>query len=78
MTYFANGTEGELFQEENCDKCKNNPKKGMCPIIQLHYEYNYELCNSKSKAKKILDFLIPEWKITDRGAEVPKCSMLRK
>ena len=77
MAYFANSTEGEFFKEENCYKCKNWGKNeedaGGCPIMDLHLFYSYELANSKTKAKKMLDFLIPS-----KAGVIPKCSMLLK
>ena len=68
MGYFSNGIEGELYREEYCMKCRNWRKKKEeltdgCPIMDLHFSYSYELCNSKSIAKKMLDFLIPQEKI---------------
>ena len=80
MTYFSNNTEGELFKEENCYKClnwvydKDSQEEG-CPIMDLHLLHSYELYNSRSLAKEMLDFLIPAWEIKDGAAIVPKCSM---
>lgn len=64
MGYFSNGSEGESYQVSYCFNCKNRRvrKDGLgigCPIWDLHITYSYDLCNSKSKGKKILDFLIP-------------------
>lgn len=75
MGYFANGSEGEIYQANYCFKCKNwiDKKDGKgygCAIWDLHILYSYELCNSKSKAKKMLDFLIP-----DRDCSNEECKM---
>lgn len=74
MAYFANGTEGSIYEENYCDKCKNW-RKGGCPIMDLHLIYSYELCNSKSVGKKMLDFLIPE---DEKNCCADKCSMFLK
>lgn len=47
MTYFPNGTEGEMFKERFCYHCKNwrdmNDGRGEgCPIIDLHILWNYD------------------------------------
>jgi len=81
MGYFSNGTEGMSYQEEFCANCKNwiDKKDGRgfgCPIWDLHFLYSYKLCNSKSNAKKMLDFLIP---MNKKDCCALKCSMfLRK
>ena len=64
MAYFPNGTAGLSYQGYFCSRCKNwidkDDGRGVgCAIWDLHLMYSHELCNSKSKAKKILDFLIP-------------------
>lgn len=88
MAYFPNGTAGECYLLSYCFNCKNwRKKKGEnvagCPVWDLHILYSYELCNSKSKAKEMLDFLIPEDKddatINHFGRYMPtKCSMFLK
>jgi hypothetical protein len=68
MGYFANGTEGLMFEEANCVRCihsdhregkefgdKDNPA---CPVWMAHLMFAYEECNSASNAKTILDMLI--------------------
>ena len=62
--YFANGTEGEMFRESYCYHCANwrdlNDGRGPgCPIMDAHFVYAREECNSESNAKAILDMLIP-------------------
>lgn len=49
MGYFANGSEGEGFQENFCDRCiHDNEKKGLyCPIWNLHLRDNYKECNNE-------------------------------
>jgi hypothetical protein len=77
MGYFSNGTEGLDYQENYCFKCVNFiQRKGEdvpgCRVWDLHLRYNYELCNSKSLAREILDSLIP---MSEDGCYNWECSM---
>lgn len=54
MAYFANGTEGEIFDVE-CSSCIFGDKP--CPIALIQNQYNYEACNNKV-AREILDHLV--------------------
>ena len=57
MAYFANGTDGEIYESTFCEKCVHY---GECPVWEAQYDYAYDLCNKKeSPGKKILDMLIP-------------------
>ena len=62
MAYFSNGTEGMMYEERYCENCiyySNNPDE-VCPIMEAHFLYGYELCNKKEDpGKVILDLLIP-------------------
>jgi hypothetical protein len=84
MAYFSNGTEGMMYQERYCSKCRNYINGG-CAIWDAHLFYAYEECNNdgrtsrdgertypKTNAKSILDMLIPIDKETHFAA---KCSM---
>ncbi len=49
MGYFSNGSEGDRYQVEYCDRCINwrETEEGIsqnwgCPVIDLHMEWNYE------------------------------------
>lgn len=71
MGYFSNGSEGEYYFEEWCDKCAHmpeDPKDGSCPVWDLHLMSNYQECNKKDS---YLHILIPRSK--DGGNE--KCTM---
>jgi hypothetical protein len=72
MGYFPNGTAGEIFQAQNCDRCVHNvtdPDAPGCPVWLAHFLYSYELCNEeKHPGKVILDLLIP--------ADSTRCAML--
>ena len=56
MAYFANGTEGELYEEEHCAHCRHNIEDKMCPVMMLHLVHNYNECN---KPDSFLHVLIP-------------------
>lgn len=87
MGYFANGTEGALFEEAFCSRCVHSdigPGKELgvdppCPVWMAHLQYAYELCNKREHpGKVILDTLIPikTVKASD-GFDVPvnECKM---
>lgn len=72
MGYFSNGTEGELYVERYCSRCKHWEDDGPdriegCPVWDLHILFAYEECNSSSNAKAMLDTLIPRGVIADAG-----------
>jgi len=54
MAYFANGSSGEVFDEQ-CSRCRFG--KVACPIYLVQVEYNYQACNNKV-ARAILDQLV--------------------
>jgi len=58
MGYFANGTEGEMFEEEFCERCIHMDYDGpkLCPVLEAHWLYNYDECNNPDS---ILHILIP-------------------
>lgn len=69
MAYFANGTEGMVFDEE-CTQCIFGDKP--CPIYYVQSTYNYDACNIPV-ARKILADLVSENTAPDGG----RCQMLR-
>lgn len=54
MAYFANGTEGEVFDEQ-CIRCKYGDR--CCPIAAVQSMYNYDAVNNLV-ATEILSNLI--------------------
>jgi len=68
MGYFANGTEGMIYQEEYCMRCEHDVNED-CSVWRLHLLYSYELCNSPDNW---LDILIPR---NRRGCYNEKCTM---
>lgn len=63
MTYFANGTDGEIFQAKYCRRCVNWTEDEIgehCPIMDLHELWNYEAAGKDGDETKrmALDFFI--------------------
>lgn len=56
MGYFSNGTEGRVWQDENCRQCarSDNPEAPGCWIWDQHLLYNGD-----PKHRTRLDALIP-------------------
>ncbi len=55
MGYFANGTEGEMYEARYCSRCIHY-EDGACPVLVLHYLHNYEEANNPDS---FLHILIP-------------------
>ena len=47
MAYFANGSEGDYYEEEWCQRCVHyGGETGVaCPVLVLHCIWNYDACN---------------------------------
>ena len=70
MGYFANGTEGDIYEERYCNRCVH---RGGCAVYFLHLDWNYEQHKDDptSQAKAFaLDLLIPR-----DGIENKQCEM---
>jgi hypothetical protein len=81
MGFFANGTEGQIFQELYCEKCINYRKREGestegCPIWDLHLLFNYKQFGSK-ECKEMLEFLIKLEKVDTEHGEIKtnSCTM---
>ncbi len=73
MGYFANGTEGDMFEAKWCNRCVHEDNEKGCPVMTSHVFFSYEECNSKSNAKVMLDMLIPR-----DGPWNAQCSMFHE
>lgn len=69
MTYFANGTEGDIFEEMYCSRCIHAPQYEAeppvdCPILTLHRMWNYDAVGEKADQTKhlALELFIPRGK----------------
>ena len=66
MGYFANGTCGDLYEAQWCDRCVHH---GGCAVWLLHQVWNYEQIDNEIK-KDCLDSFIPR-----QGVENAQCQM---
>ncbi len=59
MGYFSNGSEGDWYTEEYCEKCAHNDPEGpFCEVWMLHQEWNYSQHDNATQ-KHALTVLIP-------------------
>lgn len=68
MGYFSNGTEGQVYREDYCDKCLHDVNNN-CAVWNLHLTRNYAECNNENS---ILHELIP---IAEDGLSNEQCRM---
>jgi len=68
MGYFANGTEGEMYEQQYCSRCIHAQSENGCTVWFLHMLHNYDECD---KPHSFLHTLIPRGK--DYGNE--ECRM---
>ena len=75
MAYFANGSEGSMFEEQFCSRCVHEkPDDGGCMVWLLHLLWNYDAVGKDADETKhmALDLLMPDGKT---ATELPTCSM---
>ena len=58
MGYFPNGTDGEIWTEDNCRHCVHSTEEGDCPVLLAHELYNYDQIG-KHDLEMVLGILIP-------------------
>lgn len=57
MGYFANATDGDIYDRDYCNKCAHMLKEPLgCPCHTAHLLWNYDECNNKDS---ILHKMIP-------------------
>ena len=56
MAYFANGTEGQIFYDRFCCRCKRDADQD-CPVWLVHILYNSDGANNENS---LLHKMIPE------------------
>jgi len=56
MGYFSNGTEGDCYERQYCNRCVHEDAEKGCAVMLAHVLHNYEECN---KEDSILHILIP-------------------
>jgi hypothetical protein len=69
MGTFSNGTEGEIYREQYCDRCIHGND---CAVWLAHEIHNYDECNNKDS---ILHMLIP---LSNDGLGNEQCSMFHE
>lgn len=62
MGYFANSTEGLVYEERYCWRCVHNLDEYSCPVWEAHLLWNYDECNNKDS---VLHKMIPRNGITN-------------
>ena len=70
MGYFANGTEGDVYESRYCARCIHRDDNDGCPVMLAHVLHAYEECGSGSNAENILELLIPR-----KGAFNDQCRL---
>ena len=68
MAYFANGTEGQMYEEEYCERCIHGDG---CSVWMLHLMLNYDQ-HDEPKIAEMLNTLIPR---KENGLGNEQCSM---
>lgn len=71
MGYFSNGTEGQSYEAQYCNRCAHEgPEDGPgCAVLLAHLLYNYDECNNENS---ILHILIPR---SEDGLSNEECQM---
>lgn len=72
MGYFSNGSEGLDYQHNWCRRCvhrDDDKAERYCPILALHYDWNYESCEDDElgKAKRAALNAFPAYPVADGG-----------
>lgn len=64
MGYFANGSEGDMYRAQWCDRCVHDDAVVGCPVWNLHLLYNYDQLK-KTSTHEALGMFIPEESATN-------------
>lgn len=59
MGYFPNATDQHFYEIEWCRRCVHSIGNDECPIMFLHWRYNYEQCKNDGDRKTDLELFIP-------------------
>lgn len=78
MAYFPNGTSGDMYTEDWCEQCLNyredEPDNLGCPVLDLHFAYNYKQCG-KGKISKLYRSILEHFIPTGKDGFPEKCKM---
>lgn len=69
MGYFPNGTSGEIYYNDFCNRCLHEKGPQGCAVWMAHELRNYDECNNKGS---ILHLLIP---LSEDGLSNEQCLM---
>ena len=69
IAYFPNGTAGDLYQEQYCNRCIHD-RESDCPIWSAHLLFN----SGDDANRRVLDFLIP---MSEDGLDAAECRMFK-
>ncbi len=69
MAYFSNGTEGEGYREQYCDKCANDNEEMGCAVWGAHLLFEIH----EGPQAEVLRYLIPD----GINGFAEKCQMFR-
>ena len=59
MGYFPNGTAGDAYEAEFCNRCAHEDEEKGCPVMMAHILHAYGENGKGSPAEQILEMLIP-------------------
>lgn len=58
MGYFSNGTDGDIYQSNFCNRCIHDKEGFGCQIMNAHFFFNYDQ-HKNEQLKEVLSMLIP-------------------
>lgn len=58
MGYFSNGSEGDYYEAQYCNRCVHHTTARGCPVLDLHLLYNYDQLK-KDSTRRALEMFIP-------------------
>ena len=63
MGYFANGSEGDFYEEQFCNHCFHGESDNyeVCPVLEMHMLWNYDAVGKNKDTEKavVLNNFIP-------------------
>jgi hypothetical protein len=77
MGYFPNGTAGDMYEADYCNKCINEDEEKGCPIMMLHLMWNYDAVDPKTAENKARRQALEAFIPTDREGWNQQCRMFK-
>ena len=72
MGYFSNGTEGEIYEDQYCNRCVHMHPESSCPCLDAHVLWDYQECDNMNS---ILHKMIP---FTKEGLGNDQCIFFKE